>query len=69
MKQMNRPTSWEEVPLVFDLQYACMLLGYSYDWLQRLASANKFPAHKVGGNAKGNWRCEKSEVKDWLLRR
>lgn len=56
------PTNWEQVPVMFDLPYACALLGLSYDWLVRLARNGQIPAHKVGRG----WRFEKEELLEWL---
>ena len=62
MPRQRTPTNWDDVPVMFDLPYACVLLGLSYDWLLRLARNGKVPAHKVG---KG-WRFDKSELREWL---
>ena len=62
MSKQRLPTSWDDVPVMFDLPYACVLLGLSYEWLKRLAEQKKVPAHKVG---KG-WRFEKTELLEWF---
>lgn len=56
------PTNWDDVPVIFDLPYACILLGLSYDWLKKLVEQKKVPAHKVGNG----WRFEKTEFINWL---
>lgn len=48
--------------MMFDLPYACMLTGKSYDHLRRMVLAGKFPAHKIGGEI----RVDKEEFLTWF---
>jgi hypothetical protein len=41
-------TNWAQVPVVMDLQTACMILGRGYDALKKDAREGKFPAFKNG---------------------
>ena len=63
MPKQKLPTSWDDVPVIFDLPYACVLLGKSYEGLKKLAQAKQIPAHKVGKE----WRFDKEELHSWML--
>ena len=41
-------TSWDEVPIVMDLTYACRILGKSYEHLKYRCRNNQFPGFKDG---------------------
>lgn len=49
-------TNWAQVPVVMDLEIACMILGRGYDALKKDARDGKFPAFKNG-------------VKKWAVRK
>lgn len=51
-------TSWEQVPIVIDLPFACRILAKSYDRLKKLSQQGKFPAFKAGAE----WRVTKDDL-------
>lgn len=56
------PKNWDEVPIIFDLAYACCLFGYSYEAMVKRARRGSFPARFDGDE----YRCEKEEVREWF---
>lgn len=55
-------TSWDEVPVIIDLPYACRLLGKSYEGMKKLCQQNKVPAFKVGKE----WRMRKEDLEQFI---
>lgn len=55
-------TTWDRVPVVFDLPYAATLLGVSLDRIRKLAQRGEFPAFKVGKL----WRVNKTDMLAYL---
>ena len=51
-------TSWEQVPIVMDLPFACRILAKSYDRLKKLSQQGNFPAFKAGSE----WRVTKDDL-------
>ncbi len=51
-------TSWEQVPIVMDLTYACRILGKSYEHLKYRCRNNLFPGFKDGKE----WRVTKDDL-------
>ena len=51
-------TSWEQVPIVMDLAFACRILAKSYDRLKKLSQQGNFPAFKAGSE----WRVTKDDL-------
>ena len=51
-------TTWEKAPVVFDTEYAALLLGISKKTVQRMAKTGELPAFRVGCL----WRFEKSAL-------
>ena len=47
---------------MFDLPYAAMLTGKTYDTLLRMFKAGKFPAHRIGREI----RVDKEEFIQWF---
>ena len=62
MPKQKYPTNWDSVPVMFDLPYAAMLTGKTYDHLRAMAKAGTFPAHKIGKEI----RIDKEEVLEWF---
>lgn len=52
-------TNWQQVPVVLDLQDACIILGRGYDALKRDAREGKFPAFK---NGLKKWAVKKDDL-------
>ena len=59
---MQKITDWEDIPLMFDVEYASYLLGSNKRSIQRLAKTNKIPAFKLNGK----WKFCKNDIRDWL---
>lgn len=60
---MNRIISnWERVPVIFDLDYASVLVGSTRCNLKYLAHQKRFPAFKVGRL----WRVKKEDLLAWI---
>ena len=62
MPKQRTFTSWEEIPVVFDLPVACVLTGRTYENLKKLCQQGKLPAFKVGNE----WRFEKETFRRWM---
>ncbi|XOQ44684.1 MAG: DNA-binding protein [Clostridium sp.] len=56
-------TNWAQVPVVMDLQTACMILGRGYDALKKDAREGKFPAFK---NGKKLWAVKKDDLLEYI---
>lgn len=50
MKKKNLIYSWDEIPIIFDMNLACLITGFTSASLRTLAQSGKFPAYKVGGH-------------------
>lgn len=60
---LSRPvTSWNEVPVVFDIPMAARILGKSADWISRRCQRGELPAFKDGKE----WRFEKDAFLDYI---
>lgn len=59
---MNYVTDWDNVPIMFEIEYATKLLGMKKRSIQRMAKENKIPAFK----ANGKWRFYKEDIKEWM---
>lgn len=55
-------TSWDEVPVIFDISMASRLLGKSRDWISRRCQKGLLPAFKDGSE----WRFEKDAFRDYI---
>lgn len=56
-------TNWAQVPLIMDLQVACVLLGRSYDSVKKSAQSGAFPAFK---NGERKWAVNKDDLLTWM---
>lgn len=59
MRRVQIFTNWNQVPIVMDLQTACIILGRSYDNLQKAAKSGEFPAFRNGGR---KWAVKKDDL-------
>ena len=57
--QTKRFTNWVQIPVVMDLEIACMILGRGYDALKKDARDGKFPAFKNGVK---KWAVKKDDL-------
>lgn len=55
-------TSWDDIPLVFDIPIMCRLLGRSNESIKQLCQQKKIPAFKAGRE----WRFEKHAIQAWV---
>ena len=62
LKKNRIITNWDEVPVIFDIPYAAVILGVTSEYLQQLARKDEFPAFKVGRE----WRIEKEDFRKYL---
>lgn len=62
MAKGKYPTSWDDVPVIFDIPYAARLFGFTTDVMSRKCANGEFPAHKVFGK----WRINKDEAIAYL---
>ena len=63
---MPKPvTSWDDVPVIFDLPMAARLLGKSYDNVKKCCQRGELPAFKDGKL----WRMEKDALRDYIRQR
>lgn len=51
-------TSWDEVPVIFDIAIMCRLTGWSYETVKKQTQKGELPGFKVGAG----WRYRKEEV-------
>jgi len=56
-------TNWASVPIVMDLQTACIILDRSYDSLQKHAKEGDFPAFRNGDRL---WSVTKDDLIGWI---
>lgn len=55
-------TNFDEVPVIFDLAYASVLVGVCIVRLRQLSAEGKFPAFKIGNQ----WRVKKDDFMEWI---
>ena len=60
----NRPTTWDNIPEVFDYKYAAIIVGYHPVYLAKLIREGKFPGTKHGKKV----LCTKNSVREWVER-
>ncbi len=63
MNHIKPFTNWASVPIVIDLQIACIILNRSYDNLQKHALKGDFPAFKNGDR---KWAVNKEDLFEWM---
>lgn len=51
-------TSWDEVPVIFDIAIMCRLTGWSYETVKKQTQKGELPGFKMGAG----WRYRKEEV-------
>lgn len=56
-------TNWAQVPIVMDLQTACIILGRGYEALKKDARDGKFPAFKNGEKL---WAVNKDDLLKYM---
>lgn len=60
-KRQKYITNWEQLPIIFDLPMASLLVGIGEERLRQLSRAGKFPARKIGNS----WRVDRESFKHW----
>lgn len=58
MKRKEYVYNWEEVPIIVDVAYVCILLGVTADTVQKLLRNGTLKGFKVGRD----WRVKKSDI-------
>ncbi len=61
-KYKNTPTTWKNIPLLMDINYAALLLSKTPENVNKLCQNGTIPAKKVGNE----WRIEKSQLMIFL---
>lgn len=56
-------TDWTQVPIVMDLQIACIILNRGYEALKKDARDGKFPAFKNGDK---KWAVKKEDLLGYI---
>lgn len=56
---------WEQVPLIFDIPIAALLLGRSCENVKKMCQRREIPAFKVGRE----WRFDKTVFVRWINER
>jgi len=59
-KHLKIVTSWDEVPVVLDLPWACRILGKSYESLKKRAQDGKLPGAFKDGM---EWRINREKFR------
>ena len=54
--------NWNEVPVVVDVGYVCVILGVTADTVQKLLRAGKLKGAKVGRD----WRINKADLMNFV---
>lgn len=62
MAQSRMVTSWEKVPVIFDIPYAACLLGINPETLRCMVKDGQLPAFKVGKK----WKIKKEHFISWV---
>lgn len=57
-------TSWDQVPLVMDLQVAAIILSQSIETMKRRSRSGDFPAFKCGSD----WKVTKDDLMAYIER-
>lgn len=57
-------TNWDELPIIFDLPQASVLVGLGTERLRQLSKAGRFPAKQIGNS----WRVDREEFKAWWIK-
>lgn len=55
-------TSWDDVPVIFDIEFAAILLRIPVTTLKKWSREGKFPGRKKGERI---YRIEKGEFMEW----
>ena len=55
-------TTWERIPVIFDLSFAACLIRMDQENLRKIARSGGFPAFKVGTK----WRVRKTDLSEWI---
>ena len=66
MKPTKRPTytSWDQLPVLFDVPIAAVVCGMSSATIKRLAAQGQIPgARKIGDQ----WRFDKESLRSWIV--
>ena len=57
----------DELPDIFDLVLAGLLLGYSADYLRQQSIKGAFPGYQLfDDGTRGAWRVNKKDLLDWI---
>ena len=54
--------SWDDVPVLLDVQFAACILGFSVDHTRKLLQRGKIPAHKMDQD----WRISKDAFRAFV---
>ena len=67
MKKTKEIPKINELPDIFDLVLAGLLLGYNADYLRQQSIKGNFPAYQLFTDGKkGAWRVNKEDLLSWL---
>ena len=67
MAKAQKIQKTEELPDIFDLVLAGLLLGYSADYLRQQSIKGAFPGYQLFDDGKrGAWRVNKKDMLEWL---
>ena len=58
-------TNWNQVPVVMDLEIACIILNRGYEALKKDAREGRFPAFKNGVK---KWAVRKDDLLEYIER-
>ncbi len=56
-------TTWEQVPVIFDVPIAARILGLSDQKIRKMCREGTLPAYKIGENS---WRFNKGIFMEYL---
>jgi hypothetical protein len=62
LKSFKPITDWDSVPLIFDLPLASRIVGFTPEYLKKMAQRGDFPAFKVGCQ----WRVGKNALINYV---
>ncbi len=55
-------TDWNSVPVIFDISFACRLLGKTQESVKRMCTTGQLPAFKAGKE----WRIDREAFRKWM---
>jgi excisionase family DNA binding protein len=59
---IQRPANWEDIPILVDPAYLCMVLGLNYETIRRKLSRGEIKGKKIGRA----WRIRRDDLREYI---